>query len=81
MMKAKTLKHIIEDLLPLYEEGLLSEETTAWLEEQARTNDEYAKLLQLSAQSLPKGEIESPVDSKKCFNKLTESCLCIKLFL
>jgi hypothetical protein len=70
MMNDKNVKHIIEDLLPLYEEGLLSEETQAWLEEQAKNNKEYAKLLAVSSQTLPETVIESPIDSKKMFQQI-----------
>lgn len=69
-MKDNQVKHIIEDLLPLYEEGLLSAETTEWLEEQAKTNTEYSKLLELSSQALPNSVIDSPVDSKKMFQQI-----------
>lgn len=69
-MKDNQTKHIIEDLLPLYEEGLLSAETTAWLEEQAKNNIEYAKLLELSSQALPNTVIKSSVDSTKMFQQI-----------
>lgn len=42
-MEDKT-RYIIRDLLPLYREGLLSEETAKWFEEQVKNNPEYKKL-------------------------------------
>jgi hypothetical protein len=70
MMKDNQAKHIIEDLLPLYEEGLLSAETTAWLEEQAKNNIEYANLLELSSKALPNTVINSSIDSTKMFQQI-----------
>ncbi|MEC3609553.1 hypothetical protein [Bacillus glycinifermentans] len=39
------MRYIIRDLLPLYREGLLSEETEEWFEEQVKNNPEYKKLV------------------------------------
>lgn len=69
-MKDKDIRHIIEDLLPLYAEGMLSEETTAWLEKQAKTNEEYGEWLKLAKEDLPQAELESPVDSQKMFQRV-----------
>ena len=41
----KPVRSIIEDLLPLYHEGLLSEETTQWLEEQVKGDEELQSLV------------------------------------
>lgn len=57
-----TVRHIIEDLLPLYEEGLLSEETARWLEAQTADDADYEKLVRLSGQSLPKPELPEPTE-------------------
>lgn len=70
MMSEEQIQHIIEDLLPLYEEGLLSPETERWLEEQANRNKDFKNLLTLSKQSLPKASIQSPVDTKKMFQQI-----------
>jgi hypothetical protein len=45
-MDRNVTRSIIEDLLPLYSEGLLREETVRWLEQQARDNPEYQQLLE-----------------------------------
>ncbi len=45
-MDRNVTRSIIEDLLPLYSEGLLREETVRWLEQQARDNPEYQHLLE-----------------------------------
>ncbi|MFE4573307.1 anti-sigma factor [Paenibacillus chitinolyticus] len=62
MNDKNTVRHIIEDLLPLYEEGLLSEETARWLEAQTAGDADYEKLVRLSAQSLPKPELPEPAE-------------------
>ncbi|WP_172798905.1 hypothetical protein [Paenibacillus sp. FJAT-26967] len=56
------VRHIIEDLLPLYTEGLLSEETTKWLEAQIQGNKEYEDLLRMSREPLPIAEIPAAAD-------------------
>ncbi|MEC0249311.1 hypothetical protein P4H65_26380 [Paenibacillus chitinolyticus] len=62
MTDKHTVRHIIEDLLPLYEEGLLSEETARWLEAQTADDADYEKLVRLSGQSLPKPELPEPAE-------------------
>ncbi|MEH7226545.1 hypothetical protein V7112_22345 [Bacillus sp. JJ1566] len=57
----KRKQAIIEDLLPLYNEGLLSAETTTWLEEQIQDNKELQKLVDQATTPLEKEEIASPV--------------------
>ncbi|WP_253907630.1 DUF3139 domain-containing protein [Bacillus sp. WMMC1349] len=64
------VRYIIEDLLPLYHEGLLSEETSRWIEEQAEKHEEYRKLVEMSNTPLPKKEIVPPVDQEKMFKKI-----------
>ncbi|THE14159.1 hypothetical protein E1I69_04930 [Bacillus timonensis] len=61
----KRKQAIIEDLLPLYNEGLLSPETTAWLEEQIQDNQELQKLMDQAMTPLEKDKIESPVQHDK----------------
>lgn len=58
----KHVRSIIEDLLPLYNEGLLSEDTTKWLEEQVEKSEELAMLVSQTNIPLEKEKIESPVD-------------------
>ncbi len=69
-MKDDVKKHIIEDLLPLYEEGLLSEETAVWLKGELQQNEDLKELVELSGKDLPKTEIESPVDTNKMFQHI-----------
>lgn len=61
---------IIEDLLPLYNEGLLSEETTKWFEKQVQQNPAYQKLIDASQRPLPKQEIRSPIDQEQMMKKI-----------
>ena len=65
-------KYIVEDLLPLYEEGLLSDETKEWLETKLGKNAEYEQLLVKMQQPLEKGDIPniSEQDQKKTFKKI-----------
>lgn len=76
----KPTKAIIEDLLPLYHEGLLSEETTKWLEEEANQNKDYQRLLSLSERQLTDEQKKSSQRSirKKCLSKFIVSFRCIK---
>ncbi|MDA7026669.1 hypothetical protein PJ311_08620 [Bacillus sp. CLL-7-23] len=64
------VRYIIEDLLPLYHEGLLSEETSRWIEEQTEKHEEYRKLMVMSSTPLPKKEIVPPVNQEKMFKKI-----------
>ncbi|WP_245805886.1 hypothetical protein [Bacillus alkalicellulosilyticus] len=54
----KQMRAIIEDLMPLYQEGLLSEDTTKWVEEQADQHEEVHKLIHESTLPLPKEDIQ-----------------------
>ncbi|EGK11261.1 hypothetical protein ACFQ40_16235 [Kroppenstedtia eburnea] len=69
-MDDKVRRAIVEDLLPLYNDGLLSEETTRWLEEEAKENAEIQQLVSQSQQPLPKVEIESRIDHEKMFKRI-----------
>lgn len=61
-MDGRTTRSIIEDLLPLYSEGLLRDETVQWLERQARDNPDYRKLLDQASQPLPAPKPEMTTD-------------------
>ena len=65
-------KHVVEDLLPLHQEGLLSEETTKWIEQQLKENAELKKLAQSLQVPLEKEEIPttSESDRDKMFKKI-----------
>lgn len=52
----KRMRAVAEDLLPLYGEGLLSEDTVLWLEEQLDGDEELRKLAELSGKPLAKPE-------------------------
>lgn len=53
-------RSIIEDLLPLYQEGLLREETAQWLEARLKENPDYEQLAALSRQELPQPDLKPP---------------------
>lgn len=63
-------RSIIEDLLPLYHEGLLSEETTKWFEEQVSQNEEYQKLVDRTGEPLLKEEIEPTIEHEKMMKSI-----------
>ncbi|MFD2042693.1 hypothetical protein ACFSTA_00055 [Ornithinibacillus salinisoli] len=68
----KHVRHIVEDLLPLYEEGLLSNETTKWVEEQIEENGELQKLAQRLQNPLEKEEVPNTSEGSrdKMFKKI-----------
>lgn len=70
MLNKKKLDAIMEDLIPLYNEGLLSAETTEWFEEQVRQDAKYKQLVTVSQLPLPKQEIEPPVNSEQMLKKI-----------
>lgn len=66
------VKHIIEDLLPLYQEGLLSKESKEWLEAQLEENPAYQELLEKMRHTLEKEdtpEISAP-EQEKMFKRI-----------
>lgn len=66
----KQIRSIIEDLLPLYQEGLLSEATTQWFEEQVANSEELQQLVAQTTKPLEKVEIKSPVEHDKMIQKI-----------
>lgn len=66
----KPVRSIIEDLLPLYHEGLLSEETTQWLEEQVKGDEELQSLVAQTSRPLEKVRIESTVEHDQMMRKI-----------
>ncbi len=68
----KHVGHIVEDLLPLYQEGLLSDATKEWIEEQMEKNEELQKLAKVLQNPLEKEEIPetSESDRDKMFKKI-----------
>ncbi|MFT4412848.1 hypothetical protein ACLM5H_03210 [Fredinandcohnia humi] len=66
----KQVQSIIEDLLPLYNEGLLSEETTVWLEQQVKQSAELQKLVTLTTTPLVKEKIETPFQHDKMLKNI-----------
>ncbi|GIN22465.1 zf-HC2 domain-containing protein [Siminovitchia fordii] len=62
--------YIAEDLLPLYNEGLLQDETSAWMEEHLESCDDCRELAKLSSEPVDKDAVQSPVDNDKMFAKI-----------
>lgn len=84
MIKMKKYeKYIIEDLLPLYEEGLLSEETKEWLEVQLKKNEEYQRLHEKMQQPLEKQTFRKSMrqNKTKCLRKFIGNYQFTSLFL
>lgn len=77
----KRKQAIIEDLLPLYNEGLLSAETTTWLEEQIQDNQELQKLMHQAMTPLEKDKIESPVQHDKMITNIKRRLALYQLIL
>jgi hypothetical protein len=61
---------IIEDLLPLYNEKLLSEETTKWVEDHLKECRHCEELMSLSKEPLSKGKVEPTINSDAMFKKI-----------
>lgn len=61
---------IIEDLLPLYNEGLLQDETVEWLELHLDDCQNCQELVQLSKEPIEVEAINSSVDQDKMFKKI-----------
>ncbi|HLU23876.1 MAG TPA: zf-HC2 domain-containing protein [Bacillaceae bacterium] len=61
---------IAEDLLPLYNEGLLQDETVEWLESHLATCENCRELAEISKEPVAKEKIESTIDNEKMFTKI-----------
>lgn len=61
---------IAEDLLPLYNEGLLQDETAVWLKDHLSSCDNCRGLEELSKEPIEKNALQSPVDNDKMFSKI-----------
>src|SRR5690606_13886464 len=61
---------IAEDLLPLYNEGLLQDETVEWLESHLATCENCRELAEISKEPVAKEQIESTIDNEKMFRKI-----------
>lgn len=64
-MDKQTVRHIVEDLLPLYEEGLIRVETRRWIEEQLKKDEELKKLAQSLQSPLEKEEVPKIDEAKQ----------------
>ncbi|HLS35522.1 MAG TPA: zf-HC2 domain-containing protein [Bacillota bacterium] len=62
---------IVEDLLPLYNEDLVQEDTRKWIKEHVKTCENCAKLEEMSEEKLEVEEIDSPVNYEKMMRKNT----------
>lgn len=60
---------IIEDLLPLYNESLLQDETTRWLEAHLKECSSCSELKTMSTEPMPTEEFPSPIDYEKMMAK------------
>ncbi|WP_078544045.1 hypothetical protein [Litchfieldia alkalitelluris] len=69
-MSTKVNQAIVEDLLPLYSEGLLSAETTKWVEQQLESNEELKNIANHITSDLPTPEIVSSIDHEKMFKQI-----------
>lgn len=61
---------IVEDLLPLYTEGLLQEETTVWLEAHLEGCVECRKLAETAFDPVMEKQIPSPINNDKMIAKI-----------
>lgn len=73
------IRSIVEDLLPLYNEELLSEETTKWMDGQINNNEEFRELVTLSQAPLQSDEIHSSLDQSKMFQKINRRLTLFQL--
>ena len=62
---------IVEDLLPLYNDDLLQEETKNWVEDHLATCESCAKIARLSKEPMETEKIDSPIDYEKMMKKNT----------
>lgn len=62
--------YIAEDLLPLYNEGLLQDETAAWLEDHLESCDDCRELAKLSSEPVDNDVVHSSIDNDKMFAKI-----------
>ncbi len=62
--------YIAEDLLPLYNEDLLQDETAVWLEDHFKSCKSCRDLSHLSKEPVEKGTVYSSVDHDKMFAKI-----------
>ncbi|MCR2821191.1 zf-HC2 domain-containing protein [Lederbergia panacisoli] len=61
---------IVEDLLPLYNEGLLQDETTEWVEAHLEHCESCRELALLSKEPIEKENIHSTIDSENMIKKI-----------
>lgn len=62
---------ITEDLLPLYNEGLVQTETAKWIEAHLETCSACKSLAEKSVEPVCKETITSPIDHEKMMSKVT----------
>lgn len=60
---------IAEDLLPLYNEGLLQKETSEWLEDHLKSCESCRELAELSKEPIKKTEVAPSIDYEKMMKK------------
>ncbi len=62
--------YIVEDLLPLYNEGLLQEETTHWVESHIKSCKGCQELASLSQEPIDQEPIHSSIDTEKMLRQI-----------
>ncbi|WP_096271227.1 zf-HC2 domain-containing protein [Paucisalibacillus globulus] len=70
---------IVEDLLPLYHEGLLKPETTEWVEEHLKSCPSCSALASISSEPILEDKIEPVVDHEKMMAKVTSKLTLYQL--
>ncbi|MBS4206928.1 zf-HC2 domain-containing protein [Bacillus sp. FJAT-50079] len=61
---------IVEDLLPLYHEGLLQDETVSWVDEHFKKCDHCREIAQISKQPIDPEQIQSTVNYDQMMEKI-----------
>jgi|SRR5690625_3237759 len=72
---------IVEDLLPLYEEGLIQPETKAWIEDHFKRCPTCAEKAAQSELPLQKEVMPEPMDHEKMMSKITFKISIYQLIL
>ncbi len=71
---------IIKDLMPLYSENLLSEETAEWVNEHIKDCEECKKLVEASLAEFNTAPIENPINQELMFKKINRKLSMYQIF-
>jgi len=77
----RTARALFEDLLPLYGDGLLSEETVRWMERQAGRDPELRRLLDEAGKPLAVPKPDGTADVEKAMRSLRRRLSVLQLIL